>query len=80
MAGFIDCQWLLGYRQENMNDENQDDENNSEVVIAAPNVQHDKPEAGKPGVIYRRDCSADLFLFVHARSTLNPPCGPRLKT
>ena len=49
-----------------MNDENQDDENNSEVVITAPSVKHGKPEAGKPGVIDRRYCPTDLFLFVHA--------------
>ena len=34
-----------------MKDENQDDENNSEGIIAAPSVQQGKPEARKPGVI-----------------------------
>ena len=49
-----------------MKDENQEDENSGEGIITAPSVKHGKPEAGKPGMIDRRYCAADLFLFVHA--------------
>lgn len=51
-----------------MNDENQDDKDNREVIITAPNVQQGEHEAGKPGMIDCRDRSADLFLFVHVNS------------
>ena len=55
-----------------MNDENQDDENNSEGIITAPNVQQGKPEARKSGVIDRRYCPTDLFgWFYYEKSNIS---------